>query len=571
MKAWFAGLAAVMLLGGALAMGVAAQSSGKIAPAIKVAGITIGGMTHEQALVALKGKASTPPQINITAGKQNWTLSADKLGWKADAITSVAAAEKFTADRNVLERLQNMVGQSNPQDFPLVAQVDPAVAKATLDDLTKPLNTQPKNAVVYFDAKTNKYAVKPDVIGRQYDAQPPADAYAKDPNLSSLTVPVKEWKATYTAATLQNYATEGNALVRPFTATLKGNQRTAALTGLQIANLYWVRETGIVPDEKTMQVAFNRLTDLVDQPAQNARYVLQGTSLVKTKEKDGLVTDRPMSYAAFKKAVLDPSQKTVAFSSKVSKPTLTSAQLPAADKLELIAVGHSTYYHSSPARRSNVANAAAKINGAVVAPGEVFSFLNTLGGITSNNGFIGGLIISGGRTVDGLGGGVCQVSTTTFRAMYKAGLPVVERNQHSYRVGYYEPSVGFEAAVYDPGLDLKFRNDTAGPILVKTINYPRSSALDVQIWGIKPKRSVYISGATILSQTRHLPAQYVVNPKLRAGQTKQVDWAADGYNLYITRTIKDASGTRTDVTRTNYKPWRAVYEVASGGVPTRRN
>ena len=561
MKVWIAGVTALALLGGALAMGVASQPNGTLAPGGRVAGGDVGGMTREQAVAALGERAAAAPQVKVTAGDRSWTVGADTLGWRADAQTSLAAAEKLSNERSVLERLQGAIGQVEQRDFPLVAAVDPARARAALAALTGGMNQAPKNASVAFDPKLKKYAVKADTSGVQVDVNTAAAAYAANPALSELKLDVREWKAQYTASVLQGHADMGNALMRPFTAQLQGTERKGALAPLQVANLYWVKETGIVPDEKALQTAFGLLTSVVDQPARNARYAWQGAGLVKVKEEVGRVTDRPAAFAAFKKAVLAPKLSSVTFASKQVQPTLTTARLPDPKKLELISVGRSTYYHSSPERRTNVAVAAAKIDGAVVPAGEVFSFLNTLGSISPQNGFVGGLIISGGRTVDGLGGGVCQVSTTTFRALYQAGLPVVERNQHSYRVGYYEPQVGFEAAVYDPGVDLKLKNDTSAPILIRAINHPASSALEVQVWGVKPKRTVYVSPATILSRTPHPAPQYVVNPRLRPGTIKQVDWAQDGYNLYITRTIKDASGARTDVTRTNYKPWRAVYEV----------
>ncbi|MFC4637464.1 VanW family protein [Deinococcus hohokamensis] len=565
MKVWVAGIAAVALLGGALAVGAASQPSGKLAPGLSVAGVNVGGLTRQEALAALEGRGLTPPQIRVSAGQKTWTVGADTLGWHADAGASVAAAEKATAERGLLGRVQDLLGQSAAQDFPLVAQVDPEAARAGLARLTAGMNTQPKNASVIFDKKTLKYSVKPDQPGVQADVQAAVKAYAAAPERSSLTVPVQQWKAKYTAEALAAHVKKGNALMRPFTAKLGTTGRSGALTALQVANLYWVRENGIVPDDKTLKAAFDTLTGYVDQPAQGARYALKGKTLVKVKEKAGVVTDRPAAYAAFRQAVLDPAKSGVVFASKVSKPALTLAQLPDPGKLELITVGRSTYFHSSPERRTNVANAAAKINGTVVAAGEVFSFLNSLGSISPENGFVGGLIISGGRTVDGLGGGVCQVSTTTFRALYQAGLPVVERNQHSYRVGYYEPQVGFEAAVYDPGVDLKMKNDTGGPLLIKTINHPEKSVLEVEVWGIKPARQVTVSPATILARIPHPPAQYVVNPSMRAGAVRQVDWAQDGYNLYITRTIRDAGGTRSDRVETFYKPWRAVYETGPRG------
>ncbi|QFP77236.1 VanW family protein [Deinococcus sp. AJ005] len=564
MKFWLVGIPMVALLGGALAMGVAASSDEKLAPGLSVAGVDVGGLTPQQAIAALGERAAAAPQVTVAAGPQTWTLGADQLGWHADAATSVAAAEKVSAARTLVERVKGMVGQEQPQNFPLIAAVDPAVAKAALSSLTANLNVQPKNAAVAFNKTTLKYAVTAkDAPGRQYDAATAASTYAATPTATSIQIPVKEWEAQYTAEALQNYADQGNALMRPFGVTLDGTTRKGVLTPLQVANLYWVRPQGIVADEPAMKRAFALLTGVIDQPAQNARFAFKGSALVKVPEQAGRVT-QTSAYAAFQTGVLDPSKSSVVLASKKVRPVLTAAQLPDASKLTLIHTGVSTYYHSSPERRTNVANAAAKINGAVVPAGGTFSFLANLGGITEGNGFVGGLIIADGRTVDGLGGGVCQVSTTVFRAMYGAGLPVEERNQHSYRVGYYEPQVGFEAAVYDPGLDLKFGNDTGGPLLIKTINNDAASRLEVQVWGIKQARTVTVSPAVILSRTAHPAPKYVVNPNLRPGTSKQVDWAADGYNLYITRTIKDASGVRTDKTSTVYKPWQAVYEVGPG-------
>lgn len=562
MKAWIGGTLGIALLGGALAVGAAAQPGSTLAPGLRVGGVEVGGLTRESALAALADVAPTPLQVTVKAGADSWNVSAAQLGWHVDPAASLKPAEQATAERGLIDRLQALLGQAKVQDFPLVTTVDASQATATLTTLARGLERQPRNASVIFAAATKRYAVKPDTAGQRPNVAAAVKSYVAAPASTTVTIPLNVWAADRTAAQVQPLVDQGNALVRPFKVQLAGTTRTGILSELQVANLYWVRpDAGIEPDEVAMKAAFGQLTGYIDLPAQDARYALKGTQLVKVKEKAGIVTDRPAAYAAFRTAVLDRTKALLVLPSKASVPALTLAQLPDPGKLELITVGRSTYYHSSAARRTNVANAAAKINGAVVAPGEVFSFLNTLGGISASNGFVSGLIISGGRTVDGLGGGVCQVSTTTFRALYQAGLPVVERNQHSYRVGYYEPQVGYEAAVYDPGVDLKFKNDTGAPLLIKTVNDNAKSTLKVEVWGVKPARSVAVSPAVILARTPHPPAQYIVNPKLRPGAVKQVDWAQDGYNLYITRTIKDAAGVRKDVTKTIYKPWRAVYEV----------
>ncbi|MDL2342740.1 VanW family protein [Deinococcus sp. MIMF12] len=542
-------------------MGLAAGDTGRLAPGLMVGSVPVGGLTPAEARARLTGQTSAIPQVTVQAGKKTWTVPAARLGWSVDPAASVAAAVQASQNRDLWQKVRGMVGQAPSRTLPLVTRVNEARARAALEVLTRDLATRPKNAAIFFDKVSHRYALKPDQPGRRPNAAAAARAFAADPSQTRLSLPVTEWPAEHTAAELRPHVERGNRLMRPLTVKLNGTDRAGALTALQVADLYWVREGGIEPDERTIRAAFDRLSGELDQPARNARFRNEGGRLVKVPEVSGRVTDRQKALAAFRGAVLDPARASVVFASKASRPGLKLADLPDPGKLELIARGSSTYHGSSPERRTNVAVAAAKIHGYVVPEGGEFSFLSALGSITPENGFVGGLIISGGRTVEGLGGGVCQVSTTAFRALYQAGLPVTERHQHSYRVGYYEPEVGFEAAVYDPGLDLRLKNDTGGPLFVKAINDDAKSTLEVQVWGIKPQRKVTVSPAVIHRYTPHPPAQYVVNRTLASGAVRQVDWAKDGYDLSITRTIKDAKGTRTDQTKTSYQPWRAVYEV----------
>ncbi|GGJ71548.1 hypothetical protein GCM10008939_14900 [Deinococcus aquiradiocola] len=553
-----AGSAAVLLLGGALALGMN-TTPGTIASGIRVGGVDLGGMTREAALARLGQISGDAPQITVQAGTASWTVPATQLGWSLDPQAELNAAIAASSGRSLAQKVETLIGQAPTQDLPLVQKYDPAVARSALTALTAAQNTAPRNASIVFD-KT-RYAVRPGTPGIQVKVDDGVQTLVQHPDTRTLTLNVVQATPMYSTQSLQALVDQGNALVRPLTVRLGETGPVFTLTRLQVANLFWVRQAGLELDRDTIAAKVKQISAAVDQPAQNARYALKGSTLSKVPEKAGLVSDPAQTLKLLSQAVLDPKATSIVLTPKVSAPTLKLADLPDASKLTLIATGRSTYYHSSPARRVNVANAAAKINGAVVAPGENFSFLDTLGGISPENGFVTGLIISAGRTVDGLGGGVCQVSTTVFRALYQAGLPVVERNQHAYRVGYYEPQVGFEAAVYDPGKDLKLKNDTGGPILVKTLNDNARSTLTVQVWGLPQTRKVSISPAVITSHTAHPAPKYVPSADLPRGAMKQIDWAADGYNLYITRTIQDKGVTRSDRTVTSYKPWQAIYEV----------
>jgi vancomycin resistance protein YoaR len=553
-----AGLVGALLLGGALALS-AGSPTDTIAPGIRVGGTDLSGLNRADALKTLLAAQGEAPQVSVSAGSGSWTVPASQLGWSLDTEAGLNAAVQASSDRTLIQKMQTLLGQPPVIQIALPQKVDAAQAKAGLAALTAPQNTLAINAGVAFD-KT-RYVVKPGSAGVQVQLDPAVQNFVQHPDLRALSLNVVRSEPRYTTQEMQTLIDQGNALVRPITVKLGSAGQAFTLTPLQVANLYWVRQTGLELDQNALAVKVKQVSSTVDQPAQNARYELKGSALVKVAEQTGMVSDPAQTLKLLAQAVLDPRITSIVLTPKLSQPTLKLADLPDATTLTLIATGKSTYYHSSAARRVNITNAAAKINGAVVAPGENFSFLDNLGGISPENGFVTGLIISAGRTVDGLGGGVCQVSTTTFRALYQAGLPVVERNQHAYRVGYYEPQVGYEAAVYDPGKDLKMKNDTGGPVLVKTINDNAHSTLTVQVWGLPQTRTVSVSPATILSHTAHPAAKYVPSADLPKGAVKQVDWAADGYNLYITRTIKDKGMVRTDKTSTSYKPWQAVYEV----------
>ena len=152
---------------------------------------------------------------------------------------------------------------------------------------------------------------------------------------------------------------------------------------------------------------------------------------------------------------------------------------------QLLGKGISTYSGSIASRKHNVGLTAERIDGVLVGPGETFSFNQTVGEINKENGFLEAYVIKDGRTELGDGGGVCQVSTTLFRAVLAAGLAVAERRAHSYRVGYYEQNSppGFDATVYSPTTDFKFKNDTTSYLLIQAKADNNASTLVVELWG----------------------------------------------------------------------------------------
>ncbi|MEM7125288.1 MAG: VanW family protein [Chloroflexota bacterium] len=245
-------------------------------------------------------------------------------------------------------------------------------------------------------------------------------------------------------------------------------------------------------------------------------------------------------------------------------PAVDMNKIPEMGIRELVASGTTYFGGSSPARVRNIEVAAEKFEGAVIPPGQIFSFNKLIEDVSSANGFEDSLIIWGDQTAVGVGGGVCQVSTTVFRAAFEAGLPIVERYNHGYVVSWYGDP-GLDATIYTPTVDFKFRNDTETYLLIDPIVDSANGQITFNFYGTKLDRQVTISEPVVTEVTQPEPPTYRVDPELATGVQEQVEWEKEGMVVEVTRTIVDGDGgSRTDTITSTYQPWKAVYLVGPG-------
>lgn len=259
---------------------------------------------------------------------------------------------------------------------------------------------------------------------------------------------------------------------------------------------------------------------------------------------------------------VDDKTLTVETPVSVTQAPVTNQNVNSLGIKELIGVGKSTYLHSIPGRVFNVALAASRIDGTLVFPGQTFSFNETLGDVSKFTGYKEAYIISGGKTILGDGGGVCQVSTTLFRAALDAGLPIDERRAHAYRVGYYEQSSppGFDATVYAPITDFKFTNDTQNYILIQALSDPKNYSLVFELYGTKDGRVATTTKPTISNVSEPPPDSYQDDPTLPAGTIKQVDFKAWGAKVAFEYKVqRNGQEIFKKVFVSNYRPWQAVF------------
>jgi len=239
---------------------------------------------------------------------------------------------------------------------------------------------------------------------------------------------------------------------------------------------------------------------------------------------------------------------------------------------QLIHAETSYFYGSSAARIQNIKIASGRFHGYLAAPGETISMADILGDVSLDTGYAEALIILGDQTIQGVGGGVCQVSTTLFRTAFFSGFPIVERHAHAYRVSYYEKTAankvnpdlaGLDATVFVPLVDFKFVNDTPYWLLMET--YATNTSLTWKFYSTSDGRTVDWQTTGPTDITPAPDPVYNENPKLAKGEIKQVDWAAQGADVTVTRTVnRDGSVYLQDTFRTHYLPWRAVYEYGPG-------
>jgi vancomycin resistance protein YoaR len=234
---------------------------------------------------------------------------------------------------------------------------------------------------------------------------------------------------------------------------------------------------------------------------------------------------------------------------------------------ELITQTTTWFYGSSDARKHNIARSASNFYGIVIAPGEEFSFNRYLGTVTEDDGYEEGLIIVGGRTIKGIGGGVCQVSTTVFQTAYWAGFPITERWQHGYMLGYYNDGEGpgMDATVFSPIVDLRFINNTPHHLLIENYYYEVNEALTFKFYSTSMGRQVVKSGP-IFENVVPAPESpdediWEFDEDLGSGEVSQIDWATEGADVTVQRIVYNAAGEEmiSEFFTSHYIPYPNVY------------
>ncbi len=580
---WFA-LAVIMLVLLGIAGGITSvyrSYEGRIYPNVSIQGIAVGEMTPEQAESALRLRyaAFLRQPVVITYGDRQWTPTLDELGMTFDFRGAVDAAYNAGRGRGVVDDVRELAAiWQHGLDVPLHVSYDETRAQAYLTQLAREIERAPADAQVRLDGA--QIAIVGAVIGRQVlvDAtlahvsqQLQAFVPTTIP-LQTREIPPRLDDATVAAARAQIET----ILQGPLTLRVGKNEyewTVADLADMIIINRVPSAEgdrIAVTLDQDMIARRIRQIADETEKPGTRPRVAWNNGDLKIIKPgKPGLRLDEVRARDMVIAAVMG-RDRTLELPMVPTDPPVTEANLHQLGIRELVSIGKSDFTGSAAYRIHNIGVGMQLLNGLLIAPGEEFSFNKNIGQINAANGFVEGAAIIQNRTQQEFGGGICQDSTTLFRAAFWAGLPITERWGHSFYISWYDKYAlgprgngpGLDATIFTGGPDLKFINDTGAWLLIQAWSNPKTGVAQIELYGTKPNRTVDLTHKVY----DHTPAPsepvFVADPKVPRGTIKHTDKARGGMTIDVYRLVVENGAPRPpELFRTRFRPWPNIYTL----------
>lgn len=545
--------------------------NGRIYPGVSVAGIDLGGTTKAQGIEALSSKVNSPDTLSFTYQEDKYDIDLNEVGFAYNYEGSVdSALAQHRTDGLVKNITGSVLSIFTKKNLPLKFELNKEELQKQISVIAEQVSEEPIYPSIRYENSeiiVNSGAPGKDINSEELLGQ--INFSLENANFKSISVTTKTVDPSLSESEAKELHERANN-IKDKSLVLTFERETFTLSGETLFNLLDGKNKY---NETKISEYLDSLASQIDRPSQNPVFEFKDGRVQEfLPAKDGVELDKEKMVDQMKISLSDLESSTdnqtispVAIHS--TAPEIETNEVNDLGIKELIGVGTSRFAGSITSRIHNVGLAASKFNGVLVAPGDIVSFNDIVGDISELTGYKQAYIIQDGKTILGDGGGVCQVSTTLFRAVLDAGLPIVERRAHSYRVSYYEQGtpVGIDATVFSPTTDFKFKNDTPGHILIQTYFDAKKTTLKFEIYGTSDGRIAELSTPIITSQTPPPEPLYQDDPTLPAGQVKQIDWAAWGAKVSFDYTVKRYGEVIYEKTfYSNYKPWQAKYLRGTG-------
>lgn len=554
---------------------------GKIYPGVRVLGVNLGGLTIPEAQSLLEGEFANyrGQPVAFRYGDRRWELSSGELGVVVDCRATAMEAYSMGRQGSLWQQIYYQVlALARGVDILPVMNFDRGRAFAFVSQIAQEVNRPVRDGGLRIGPDLSIVEVAP-----QDGVEVDVEATLKQ--VETLIVLMQsgeiELVANRLPATVVDTSSARVEAERLLSSPLmlRFGDKTWAVEPATIAS--WIRfgrvevrkgqlALTVDLDEGAIAAFLRELAGFIDREPRDARFDFDPATGVLTPiiySQKGYRLKVEEATGLVRKALLE-GQTYVDLPVEVIEPKVAVEKAPELGIRELVSKATTYFKGSSAFRVKNIKRAAAQFHGLVIPPGEVFSFNQYLGNVTAADGYEDSLIIWGDTTRVGIGGGVCQVSTTAFRAAFWGGYEILERHAHGYRVHWYEPPAGLDATVYAPLVDFKFRNDTPYYLLIETEVDEEEGAVTFYFYSTSTGRTVEMEGPLLYNHTPHGPPIYREDPTLPKGVVKQVEWAVDGVDVEVRRIVRQGGEVlRRDVFVSRYRPWRAVYLVGTRETP----
>lgn len=555
----------------------------KINPGIKIGRISLNGLTIEQVESKIDEEAARLETAGITIAyndKQiilpsiisaNSDLSFPIFIYKRDEtlkkITDASPQNSFTS------YLKNrLIHSFSDQNISMEYSFDRERAKNFILENLKDVEVAPENAIFGIKKNSDKtisFSIEPERVGRQIDfdlAFNSTEENIKYLNNTKITLRTVTSRPAVHVDDLESLKPEAEALISRGDLILNTATASSTWTVKTEVLASWITSEGSLNNfylsldlKKIEKYLEDKVSPDIDQEAKTPKYEIKDGKMSSWQSgSDGQKLNLEKSALKIKEEYLTNKNN----QAQLIIDSIKSEIAEDANNLniqEIIGTGHSNFVGSPANRIHNIKTGTEAVNGMLIAPGEEFSLVETLGEIDASTGYLPEMVIKNNKTIPEYGGGLCQVATTLFRSALGSGLPITARQNHSYRVSYYEPA-GTDAAVYDPWPDMRFLNDTGNYILIQSRIVKNDIYFD--FWGKKDGRTASSSKPVIYNVTKPAATKIIETTDLKPGEKKCTEHAHNGADTYFDYSVTYANGENKSTRfKSHYVPWQEVCLV----------
>jgi len=474
----------------------------------KIGGQDIGGLSKEEARAKLEKKINEFYQKEIlfsyTNGKKiiSKTIKINDLGVSLNAKESLEepylAGKNEAFFKNLKAKVKILREKSN---FPLVLKISEKKFDEFITENFGEYERLPQNAEIIFDEAALIFKVQKSKNGSAFNRKEIKESLKKSSqnlNINNIYLSLKKTLPEIQEKEAKKAASKAEKIINSGPYTIVIGEETFVIenrilgTWFSFAPKKNLKETlKIYLDE---ELSGNYLTELsldINIEPKNPTLMFENGKIKLISDgKNGKSLNIKEGLKKLQEEIL-AKKTTITLPFKEKKPSINADKIKELKINKLIGKGESNFWGSPSNRIHNIKNGVLKFAGVLIAPNEEFSFNKTLGDVNAAQGYLPELVIKNNKTIPEYGGGICQVSTTIFRVAINSGMKILERHNHAYPVGYYNPQ-GFDATIYLPSPDLKFKNNTGGYVLIQPkIN---GNTLTFEFYGKDDKRKIVVSG-----------------------------------------------------------------------------